>query len=179
MGYHLLAISAASKNRQVQLSSLGCLRSVSITSWLYSPVVCASTTRIQQSSDTPAGHEVLWKVPMQLIFRLLHLQTKRLQLLPHLSKVLFRRQLPSGHRLLLNHSFILNTFQTQRMGGFPLPSPYSEGSAYAKCTSPSSLALPWQGCRQPKASQAPEPAQTSSTPSFHHYPPSLIAASSG
>lgn len=50
-GYRLLAISTASKSRRIHLSLLGCLSSVSITSWLYSSVVYVSTTRKQQSSD--------------------------------------------------------------------------------------------------------------------------------
>lgn len=176
MGYHLLA---ALKSRCVHLSLLGWLSSLSITSWLYSTVVCASTTRNQQRSDTPAGHEVLWKVPMQLIFPIPSLtdQTSSTPSPFEQSVILERASLKT--QLLLNHSFILNPAQTQRVGSFPFLPPYSQDSAYTTCTSLSSLALPWQDCKQPKASQAPEPTQSSNTPSSHHYPPFLIAASLG
>lgn len=141
--------------------------------------MCASTTRNQQCSDTPAGHEVLWKVPVQLIFPTPS-PTDQTSPIPspfEQSIILERTSLRT--QLLLNLSFILNPVQTQRMGSFPFLSPHSQGSAYTMCTSLSSLALPWQGCKQPRASQASEPTQSSNTPSFHHCPPSLIAASSG
>lgn len=140
---------------------------------------CCVCQHHQKPPDTPAGHEVLWKVPMQLIF-----------LTPSPTDQTSPTPSPFEQKCYFGKSFLQDRVAAEpflhlkpcpdpKSGKFPFLSPHSQGSAYAVCTSPSSLALPWQCCRQPRASQDPEPMQTSNTPSFHHCPRSLIAASSG
>lgn len=129
VGYRLLVVSAASKTRHIHLSLLGFQSSVSITrsnsTWLYSPVVYASTPPENSNPQTsPARHKVHQKVPMQLTFLTLSPEGQASPALAPFGQRVVSETASLRTHFLLNLSFLLTPTQTQTAGSFPFLSPH-------------------------------------------------------